>query len=105
VWGVRSPHTIDLAQSLAGKSAYLVDGGRGVFNGIYIDNLIACIRACGEHQGRASGFYNVGDRESVTWRALFEAGRLDWDRPRLPHVNAAGFRDRLIDRDTIPCCR
>jgi nucleoside-diphosphate-sugar epimerase len=93
VWGVRSPHTIDLAQSLAGKSAYLVDGGRGVFNGIYIDNLVSCIRACCDYPGRASGFYNVGDREAVTWRALFEAlgPALDCDPARLPHVNG----DRL----------
>jgi 2-alkyl-3-oxoalkanoate reductase len=93
VWGVRSPHTIDLAQSLAGKNAYLVDGGRGVFNGIYIDNLISCIRACCEYQGRASGFFNVGDRESVTWRALFEAlgPALSCDPALLPHVDG----DRL----------
>ena len=89
VWGVRSPHTIDIARSLAGKSAYLVDGGRGVFNGIYIDNLTSAIQACCEYPGRVAGFFNVGDRESVTWRELFAAlgPALDCDPSRLAVVS------------------
>ena len=38
--------------ALAGKQAYLVDGGRGIFNGIYIDNLVAAIRTSAAHGGR-----------------------------------------------------
>lgn len=73
VWGVRSPHTVDLARAVANKTATLVDAGRGIFNGIYIANLVAAIRASVAHEGPAIGFYNVGDRETVTWHELFSA--------------------------------
>jgi len=93
VWGVRSPHTMDLATSLAAKSAYLVDRGRGIFNGIYITNLTSCIRACAESPDRASGFYNVGDSERVTWNEFFQAlgPALDCDPARLPSVDGERF--------------
>jgi nucleoside-diphosphate-sugar epimerase len=93
VWGVRSSHTLHIAQSLATKSAYLVDEGRGVFNGIYIDNLTACIRACHQHPQRAPGFYNVGDAEVITWRQFFDAfgPSLQCETSRLPRVAGERF--------------
>jgi nucleoside-diphosphate-sugar epimerase len=89
VWGVRSPHTIDLARSLASKSASLVNDGRGIFNSIYIANLVAAIRASSDHAGVAAGLYNVGDRETVTWHNLFAAlgAPLGCDVDHLPRVS------------------
>jgi nucleoside-diphosphate-sugar epimerase len=93
VWGVRSPHTMNAVQALLGKSAYLVGGGTGVFNGIYIDNLVACIRACCDHPSDVRGFYNVGDEEVVTWRDFYAAlaGALDYDMGRIPGVSGDRF--------------
>jgi nucleoside-diphosphate-sugar epimerase len=73
VWGVRSPHTLQIAKALAGKTAYLVNDGKGIFNGIYITNLVRCIRTCCEYPQRVAGFYNVGDSELVTWFDFFDA--------------------------------
>jgi nucleoside-diphosphate-sugar epimerase len=93
VWGVRSSHTLDIARSLLAKSAYLVEGGRGVFNGINVDNLVACIRACHEHPGDVSGFYNVSDREALTWRDFYAAlgPSLGCDVGRLPDLPGDRF--------------
>jgi nucleoside-diphosphate-sugar epimerase len=93
VWGVRSPHTMEFAKALCGKSTYLVDGGRGIFNGIYIDNLVACILAACGHPGHAAGFYNVGDRETVRWQEFFGAlgEPLGCDPSRLPQVSGDRF--------------
>jgi nucleoside-diphosphate-sugar epimerase len=93
VWGVRSPHTIEFSRSLCQKSAYLVDNGTGIFNGIYIDNLVDCICAASRHPEQASGFYNVGDRETITWREFFEAlgGTLECDPALLPNVSGDRF--------------
>lgn len=93
VWGVRSPHTIHIACSLAAKSAFLVDSGRGIFNGIYIDNLCSSIRIACDQPTRISGFYNVGDAETVTWRAFFEAlgPALGCEASRLPVVDGERF--------------
>lgn len=93
VWGVRSPHTMDIARSLAGKQTFLVGEGRGIFNGVYIDNLVACIRAACEYAGQAAGFYNVGDREAVTWLEFYRAlgVPLGCDPTRLPIVSEKRF--------------
>lgn len=93
VWGVRSPHTLDIVQRLLRKDAFLVDGGKGIFNGIYIDNLVACIRACCDSSASAGGFYHVGDAETVTWREFFDAlgPDLDCDPSRLAQVPGDRF--------------
>lgn len=93
VWGVRSPHTVAFVNALLNKSAYLVDGGHGVFNSIYVDNLVAFITACHEHPSAVAGFYNVADRESLTWRDFFSAfaPHLDCDVNKLPVVAGDRF--------------
>lgn len=93
VWGVRSSHTLDLARTMAGKNGYLVGGGAGIFNGIYIDNLVANIRTVCDSPRSAPGFYNVGDAETVTWRQFFEAfgPALGCDPARMPMVSAEKF--------------
>jgi nucleoside-diphosphate-sugar epimerase len=93
VWGVRSPHTISVVNSIVEKRAYLVDGGRGVFNSIYIDNLVACIRTCIDHPDDVRGFYNVADREFVTWRDFYSAlaGSLGYDMGQMPSVSGDRF--------------
>ena len=101
VWGVRSPHTMGFARSLSQKNAFVVDAGKGIFNGIYIDNLVAAIRAARDARGARAGFYNVGDSETVTWRTFFEAlGRpLGCDVDRLAQVAGDTFPRSL--RSTI----
>lgn len=93
VWGVRSSHTLSFVKALLEKSAYLVDGGKGIFNSIYIDNLVACIQSCHDHAGDVSGYYNVSDRETLTWRDFYRtfAARLDCDIDRLPNVPGDRF--------------
>jgi nucleoside-diphosphate-sugar epimerase len=93
VWGVRSPHTLSIARSLAQKTAYLVDGGAGVFNAIYIDNLIGCLLACRDHPEAAAGFFNVADPRAVTWWELYAAlaPHLGADVERIPSVSGKRF--------------
>jgi 2-alkyl-3-oxoalkanoate reductase len=89
VWGVRSPHTMSTVEALLEKRAYMVGDGRGVFNSIFIDNMVACIRACCDHPEDIRGFYNVGDDEYVTWRDFHSslAGPLGYDMARMPMVS------------------
>jgi 2-alkyl-3-oxoalkanoate reductase len=93
VWGVRSPHTLSVARALLDKRAYLVGSGEGVFNSIFIDNLIACIRTCCDHPGDVRGFYNVADREFVTWRDFYSAlaGPLGYDMSQMPSISDQVF--------------
>jgi nucleoside-diphosphate-sugar epimerase len=93
VWGVRSPHTMVIVKALLDKTAYLVDDGYGIFNSIYIDNLIACLQACCAQHGDVSGFYNVADREVVSWRDFFIAfaPSLGCDIENIPKVSGNRF--------------
>jgi nucleoside-diphosphate-sugar epimerase len=93
VWGARSSHTLQFAAALSGKRAFLVDGGRGIFNGIYVDNLVAAILAVAAHPESAAGFYNVGDRERVTWADFFAGlgAPLGCDVARLAQVSRTRF--------------
>jgi nucleoside-diphosphate-sugar epimerase len=93
IWGVRSPHTLQIARSLADRSAYLVDEGQGVFNSIFIDNLIACVRACCGDSGDVTGFYNVADDELITWFDFYAAFAdcLGCDVARIPRVSGRRF--------------
>jgi len=93
VWGVRSPHTMSVINSLLEKRAYLIRDGQGVFNSIYIDNLVACIRTCIDHPDDVRGFYNVADREFVTWRDFYSAlaEPLGYDMSQMPSVSGDRF--------------
>jgi 2-alkyl-3-oxoalkanoate reductase len=93
VWGPRSPHTLTMVKMLLDKNAGLVDGGKGIFNSIYIDNLIDCIRACHNHSADITGFYNVSDQETVTWRDFYAAlaAHLGCDVDKLPNVRGDRF--------------
>jgi 2-alkyl-3-oxoalkanoate reductase len=93
VWGIRSPHTLGIVKAILDKSAYLVDGGKGVINSIYIDNLVAAIRACSTDPGSVTGFYNVADGETLTWREFYSAfaARCGCDVERLPNVPGDRF--------------
>jgi nucleoside-diphosphate-sugar epimerase len=93
VWGVRSPHMMAIIKALLDKTAYLVNDGNGIFNSIYVDNLIACLRACRAHRGDAGGFYNVADREVIRWRDFFTAfgSSLGCDIRKIPSVSGDRF--------------
>lgn len=93
VWGVRSPHTMSVVKALLEKRAYLVGEGQGVFNSIYIDNLLACIRTCCDHTDDVRGFYNVADSEFVTWRDFYSAfaESLGYDMTQMPMVSSERF--------------
>jgi len=93
VWGVRSPHTLGFARALAGKLSFLVDGGAHVFNGVYIANLVAMIRAACDAPAGVGGFYNAGDAETVSWREFYDAlgGALGCEPAKLPAVSGDKF--------------
>lgn len=93
VWGVRSPHTLQAVKALREKNVYLAGRGDGVFNSIYIDNLVAAILVCCAHQGAVRGFYNVADQETVTWRDFYAAfaPSCDYDIDQMPSVSSERF--------------
>ena len=72
VFGPRSRWVSVCAEELLAGRAYLVDGGRGVCNTIYVDNLLHAARLALTVPEAAGQTFFVGDRERMTWREFYE---------------------------------
>ena len=72
VYGPRSQWIARFARAVADGSAYVVAGGRGVCNGIYIDNLVHAIGLALEREEAADETFLVADDDALTWRMLYE---------------------------------
>ncbi len=103
VFGPRSRWVEDLADGLIHDRAYLIDGGRGICNTVYIDNLVHGIRlALTEPAADGEAFF-IGDRERVTWFDFYQpfAQVLGVDLTQLPEVTVPAFshpwREQAID--------
>lgn len=70
VFGPRSRWISEAAAAIRGGTACWLDGGRGVCNTIYIDNLVEAIRlaATAPSASAAGQAFLVGDAEEVSWR-------------------------------------
>ena len=73
VFGPRSHWLADIAGDLRSGRAWLINDGRGICNSIYVDNLVAAVRACLEAPEWSGGAYLVSDAETITWRDFYQA--------------------------------
>jgi nucleoside-diphosphate-sugar epimerase len=68
VFGPRSRWIADPAAELRAGRAGWLNGGAGICNSIYVDNLVEAIRLAAFTPGIAGAAFIVGDAETVTWR-------------------------------------
>ena len=101
VWGPGSPWVLGPARELVAGAAYLIGDGRGICDLIYADNLVRSIEAVVAHAEPPSGFYNVGDDETTTWREYYAAlaAGLELDVAAVRTVSADRYRPGM--RDTL----
>lgn len=83
VYGPRSRWFFDLATELVEGRAWLYEGGRGICNAIYVDNLVHAITCCLHATDDAAGPYLVGDNERITWEQFYRSAaqhlEVPWD--------------------------
>jgi nucleoside-diphosphate-sugar epimerase len=99
VYGPRSRWTRGIADELLAGKAFLADGGAGICNAIYVDNVVHAVERAIE-AGRVAGeAFIVNDAETVTWRDLIRpiADALGVDLNAVPQPNSAEI---LGDRDS-----
>jgi 2-alkyl-3-oxoalkanoate reductase len=72
VYGPRSQWIDGFARSVVERSAYVVAGGRGVCNAIYVDNLVHAADLALRRAEAAGEAFLVSDDEAITWRMLYE---------------------------------
>ena len=102
VYGPRSHWTGGLADDMLAGRAYLVDGGRGICNAIYVDNVVTAIRqALGAPDADRQALL-IGDREEITWidlyRPIADALGLDVLDLPTPPASAASAGTHPFDR-------
>lgn len=68
VFGPRSRWIADAVADLQAGRAAWIDGGRGICNSIYVDNLVHALHLAATVPAAAGGTFLVGDAETVTWR-------------------------------------
>ncbi|WP_369726004.1 NAD-dependent epimerase/dehydratase family protein [Bradyrhizobium sp. LLZ17] len=86
VFGPRSQWTGGVADEILKGTAYLTEGGWGVCNSIYVDNLVYAIKLALVAPNVDGKAFLLGDAEAVTWRDLY-----------LPICEALGY-----DLDGLP---
>ena len=98
VFGPRSQWTGGVADEILNGAAYLTEGGWGVCNSIYVDNLVHAIKLALFAPSADGKAFLVGDAEKVTWRDLYlpicEA--LDCDLQDLPTPKLSDVVDERI---------
>jgi nucleoside-diphosphate-sugar epimerase len=71
VFGPGSRWVFDFADALQENRAIVVDGGRGICNSIYVDNLAHAVRLAAVTPGIDREIFLVSDDETVTWADLY----------------------------------
>lgn len=111
VYGPRSRWIAGFACAVLEGSAYVVAGGRGICNAIYVDNLVHAVDLALEREEASGETFLVADDDAITWRMLYEPVCLalghSWDAvadfaPRLPRPTAG---ERLLTLRDDPAAR
>lgn len=71
VYGPRDRWITQMAEQLLNDRAFVLHGAAGVYNGIYVDNLIHAIALAFTAPNADGEAFLVGDAESVTWMEMF----------------------------------
>jgi nucleoside-diphosphate-sugar epimerase len=102
VHGPRSHWTGGLADELIAGEASLVDGGQGICNAIYVDNVVHAIRLALTAPGVDREAFLIGDVETLSWRDFYrpiaEALGIDVDALPRPPASAAVSGPPLAER-------
>ncbi len=91
VYGPRSSWIGGFADDLLAGRGVLVNGGQGICNGIYVDNLVDAVMLALEGRGRDGEAYGVGDAETYSWADLLS-----------PVAGALGIEPRRVEVGDAP---
>lgn len=93
VYGPRSQWTGGLADELLAGAACLIEGGEGICNGTYVDNLVHAIYLATKAAGADGQAFLIGDLETITWRDFYRpiAEALGMDLTQVRRVTSRGL--------------
>jgi nucleoside-diphosphate-sugar epimerase len=99
VFGPRDRWITGIANDLVREKAFLVEGGKGICNSIYVDNLVYAIKLALSAVGADGEAFLVGDRETVTWANITYqvADAFGISRDEIKTLAAPEFRSSFAD--------
>jgi nucleoside-diphosphate-sugar epimerase len=100
VTGPRSYWVESFASALLAGTAGLVNGGQGLCNSLYVDNLAHGVHLAMRARAADGHAFLLGDAETVRWADLYRpvASALDFDLADVPAAVYRPGRTRLLDR-------
>ncbi|MBO9513543.1 MAG: NAD(P)-dependent oxidoreductase [Variovorax sp.] len=98
VYGPRCQWFVGMPRALRSGQAFLVEGGEGFCNHIYVDNLIHAIELGLTHARATEGPFYVADDTCLSWREFYRpvANALGFDVSDFRAVPAAGTPPRTL---------
>lgn len=84
VFGPWGTHDALAVRLLRERRLVLVDGARGRFNGIYIDNLVDALIGALKSRQAPGHIFHLSDDDLITWRQFLEAHARALDESLLP---------------------
>ena len=91
VFGPRSRRVMEIAAQILNGSACFIDRGEGVYNTVYVDNLVHSMQLAMTSVAADGQAFFVGDRELVNWRDFYR-----------PFAEALGVDPTQISTVPIP---
>jgi nucleoside-diphosphate-sugar epimerase len=73
VYGPFGFWTVDTVHILREGRMVLVNGGTGICNCLYVDNLVQAMLLAAEHEQAVGEVFHISDAQPVTWREFIEA--------------------------------
>jgi nucleoside-diphosphate-sugar epimerase len=100
VFGPRDRWISGIANEMLRGTAYLVNGGTGICNSLYVDNLVHAIYLALTASNADREAFLVGDAETVTWAEFYKriAEALGLRVEKILHVPQPAFRKGFKDR-------
>jgi 2-alkyl-3-oxoalkanoate reductase len=71
VFGPRSPRVVEVATELLNGTAYLVNGGKGICNTTYVDNLVHAVKLAIQCKTADNQAFFIGEPEPTTWADFY----------------------------------
>lgn len=100
VFGPRDRWISAIANELLTGTAYLVNGGKGICNSIYVDNLVHAAYLAMTAEGADGEAFIVGDAETVAWADFYEgiARKLGIPYDEIHNVSPPNFEKTFKER-------
>ncbi|MDH5177672.1 MAG: NAD-dependent epimerase/dehydratase family protein [Gammaproteobacteria bacterium] len=100
VTGPRSFWVESFASALVAGTASLVNGGKGICNSLYVDNLAHAVHLAMRAREADGHAFLLGDAETVLWADLYRpvAAALGFDLADVPTAVYRAGRTRMLDR-------